>query len=89
MHRVLNARFSTSPPPPPPAPQHTGAPLRVGELVLLRMPGAYFDIKCELRAIDGLTALVRTGEISRFICTGCAELKNVASSRSIFTNILS
>jgi hypothetical protein len=56
MHRVLDTRFTTS---PPPAPQHTGAPLRVGELCLLRRPDEWFDVKVELRAIDDGLALVR------------------------------
>jgi len=39
-------------------PRHVGAPLRVGELVLLRRPDTSFDLKVELRAIDRHMALV-------------------------------
>jgi hypothetical protein len=55
MNRAI-ARFPASPPPPP---QHVGAPLRVGELVLLRRPNTWFDLKVELRATDDDLALVR------------------------------
>jgi hypothetical protein len=42
----------------PPPPQHVGAPLQVGELVLMRKAGTWFDVRGELRAIDDDDALV-------------------------------
>jgi hypothetical protein len=44
---------------PPPAPVHTGPPLRVGEICLLRRPGEFFDVIVQLRGIDGDQAAIR------------------------------
>lgn len=60
MNRALDARFNASPPAlPSPAPLHTGAPLQIGETVLLRRPNSFFDLLVELRAIDDDIALER------------------------------
>jgi hypothetical protein len=53
---LVARRFPASPPPPPP--QHVGAPLQVGQTVLLRRPNEWLDFKVELRGIEGYTAVV-------------------------------
>jgi len=47
------------PAPAPALPQHVGAPLRCGEMVLLRRPNSWFDLKVQLRGVDDDLAVVR------------------------------
>jgi hypothetical protein len=46
------------PPHAPPVPHHVGAPLKVGELCLLRRADQWFDLKVQLRGVDDDLAVV-------------------------------
>jgi hypothetical protein len=47
---------------PPPPPQHVGAPVHTGEIVLMRRPSEWFDLRVQVRGIDRDLAVVLVGD---------------------------
>jgi hypothetical protein len=65
MNRVLERARSSSP--ALPQPQHVGSPLQTGETALMRTAGSFFDVKVQVRGVDGDLAVVLIRDTLRVV----------------------